>query len=50
MKKAAWKIPFVMRYTACTREVAIAYLEAEEWDCDDAVTSYLADQRHNKGE
>lgn len=37
------RVKIVMEATGCPEEKAIAYLEAEEWDCIDAVRSFRGD-------
>jgi hypothetical protein len=39
------RIACVMTRTTCTRDEAVAYLEAEEWFVDDAIESIRADRR-----
>lgn len=39
------KIECVMKETGCSRDYAIAYLYAEEWMIEDAITSYTIDQQ-----
>lgn len=45
MSKAEYKIEAVINITKVARETAVAYLEAEEWDIEDAVMSIRTDIR-----
>jgi len=40
-----WKVEDVMRVANCDRAMAWAYLEAEEWNVTEALTSLLGDRR-----
>ena len=44
ISKDEWKVAHVMRRTCCTRETAVDYLDAEEWDAADAVISLDGDR------
>ena len=44
ISKDEWKVAHVMRRTCCTRETAVDYLDAEEWDEADAVISLDGDR------
>lgn len=48
ISKDEWKVAHVMRRTCCTRETAVDYLDAEEWDEADAVIS-LDGAKHTPG-
>jgi hypothetical protein len=43
-RKAQWKVEEVMARADCSRDTAVAYLEAEEWIVDDALFSLMADR------
>ena len=40
-----YSISQFIRYTGANRQTAIDYLEAEEWDFDEALISYRIDTR-----
>jgi hypothetical protein len=44
INKYPWKIEMVIRKTGCTKEKAIDYLDAEEWDELDAIISLQGDE------
>jgi hypothetical protein len=48
MDKDPSKIAFVMRRTGCSEQTAIDYLDAEEWDEEDAVISLKGDEKANQ--
>ena len=44
ISKDDWKVSIVCRATGCDQETATEYLDAEEWDEEDAVTSLRGDE------
>lgn len=44
VSKSAWKVEYVIRKTGCSQAMAVDYLDAEEWDEEDAVISLVGDR------
>ena len=45
ISKDEWKIAHVIRATGCDHQTAVDYLDAEEWDEEDAVISLRGDEK-----
>ena len=48
ISKDEWKIAHIIRATGCDHQTAVDYLDAEEWDEEDAVISLKGDEKANQ--
>jgi len=44
ISKDEWKVAYVIKATSCDEETAVGYLDAEEWDEENAVISLKGDK------
>lgn len=42
---ATWKVEHLMTILDCDQSTAVEYLEAEEWDIDNAIASFRCDRK-----